>query len=91
MSKIRTADLRDALADSPSTANELALVLGMTKRNVNVGLWVLQTTGQVTSLRSIRNTEAYRANKRMRRYLKLYELTPHGLAMWRKETSNGNL
>lgn len=80
MSKIRVPDVRRALAAAPSTALELATILGMTRRNVNVAIWCLQTQGDVRCIGDVPHPEWTRG----RRCLKLYDLTPRGRQKARK-------
>ena len=77
MSKSRTADIRHILLGGPSTSYELCASLGMTPRNVNVGLWILRHGGQVKSEVKVE----HRNWKRGKRRLKLFELTYLGRMM----------
>ena len=81
MTKIQAPRVRRALAEGPSTAAELSAVLNMTKRNINVALWVLQTQGHVEKAGVVPNLDWVWG----KRWLQLYRLTARGRAMLKIE------
>ena len=70
----RSQQIRQLLLEGPATASELTLATSLTKRSINVGLWVLQNQHHVVTHRYVEFPEG-------KRRLKLYELTPHGRAV----------
>ena len=83
--KCRSRELRVALLEAPATASELAIELGRTKRDVHVGIWVLQTQGHVASSHMVPNLDW--PARGIRRRHKLWDLTRLGLAIAKRESA----
>lgn len=73
-----TEQLRAALVDGPATVGELALELTQfSVREVQIGVWVLTSTGQAQVAGKVPNLDPGQGR---RRRLNLYELTARGIA-----------
>jgi predicted ArsR family transcriptional regulator len=83
MKKTRSEILRRALVDAPSTEAELATVLGLSSRQVIVGLWVLKNQGHVRRAGAVANPAYGECGQR--KTLVLYELTGSGRHKQREE------
>jgi predicted transcriptional regulator len=70
----RNARIRRCLAQAPSTSHEIAFITGMTRRTVQIGLWILRRQGHVVSIREIPRPGKGRP-------IKLYDLTAKGRAI----------
>lgn len=70
-----TDRIRLALADAPATSQELSVLLGITPRQVSVGIWVLVKEGHVETTSSVSHPEY---NGKGRKTLRLYSLTLRG-------------
>ena len=83
----RNREILHALYEGPATCTELALELGRSKRDVNIGLWLLTTQEFVKSVGQVPvDREKHEFG---RKSLKLYELTVRGHAVARAQLENG--
>ncbi len=72
--------LRDALSEGPGTVGELADELQLPRRKVQIGMWILTHTNQATAIAKVPRDIDRGSSTR-----KLYELTPRGELLQRKD------
>jgi osmotically-inducible protein OsmY len=75
--KSRSQRIRECLNEGPGTSLEVALELGLSKRNAHVGIWVLREQGHV-QISGKHPREGQRKNA-----VNIYELTARGRAALR--------
>lgn len=75
--------LRRALEEGPATVSELADDFDLPRRKVQVGMWILTSTGQAISKARVPNDRTRGA-----RTLKLYELTRTGERLRKKDRTH---
>lgn len=79
--------VRKLLADSPSTCVEIADILHVHRRAVQLAMWVMTSTHQAESIASVPHPdEPARGRKR----IKLYSLTPRGHYLAKRKRPDSN-